>query len=407
MTTPNTHRRAICQSAIVRKALLFLAFGAAIPFGSLRADPLPNGVIQRFGTWESDPPVAGSNGGSGSGSIVGGGTATTNVGFFDIAINPGAALSGNAAALAAFNRAAEKWEFCFSDPITVTIDANLVSLSNPNIIGQASSVLLMASYDFIRDQLVADSALDADDAINAFLPTSAQFSALVPVGFSLDGNLVGTKANLKAMGFGGLDTLFGPSDATIEFNSNFAFDYDNSDGVMPGTIDFETVAIHEIGHALGFISAVDLVDASPPGAFSPEVLDLFRFRDGSANDPSLPAEFTNFARDLTPNTNAITDFVLASLGGEPLENRMSTGVLTGDGRQASHWKDDGLTGLLVGVMDPTLPFGLIENISASDARALDLIGYDRVVPEPGSMALLAAGLVGLARRSRPGRRPSR
>ena len=48
-------------------------------------------------------------------------------------------------------------------------------------------------------------------------------------------------------------------------------------------------------------------------------------------------------------------------------------------------------------MDPTLGTGIIELISASDARAFDLIGYDRVaaVPEPGSIALVLGGLLTL------------
>ena len=53
--------------------------------------------------------------------------------------------------------------------------------------------------------------------------------------------MIGTKANLKALGFQGLDAAFGVSDATMQFNSNFTFDYDNSDGVGAGLVDFETV----------------------------------------------------------------------------------------------------------------------------------------------------------------------
>jgi len=347
-------------------------------------------------------PVAPRTGGAQSPGEVS--APPVSIGTFNIVLNAGAALAGNAAALAAFNRAALQWEGFFSDPITITIDANLANLGNPSIIGQASSVLLQAGYNTIRNQLVADSALDLDDSINALLPTAAQFTAQVPAGFSLNGNLVGTKANLKAMGFTGLDGLFGASDGQITFNSTFAFDFDNSNGVTPGTVDFETVAIHEIGHTLGFISAVDFVDSVAAQAFSPEILDLFRFRNGTANDPTLPANFTTFARDLSFNTDAITDFVLPSAGGEPIENRMSTGFNLGDGRQASHWKDDSLTAILVGVMDPTLPSALVENISGSDVRALDLIGYDSIrtpIPEPSVFsALLLGGALFASKRRR-------
>ena len=303
----------------------------------------------------------------------GGGTQFA-IGTPDIIINAGATLAANQPALDAFNRAAELWEAAFSDPIIVTIDADLIDLGSTSIIGQASSVILQAGHDTIRNQLVLDA--DADDSIVAQLPTAAQFGATLPVGFGLTGNITGNKASLKAAGFAGLDGLFGASDATIQFNTQFAFDFDNSDGVMGGTIDFESVAAHEIGHALGFTSIVDSVDFQVNNGqtsnISPRTLDLFRFADNVAGqDPSTPTEFTNFNRNLTPGDAANTDDTVSAWA-------MSTGAFTGDGRQASHWKDNGLTGQLIGVMDPTLAFGQIVPITDADLRALDLIGWDIV-----------------------------
>jgi len=46
----------------------------------------------------------------------------------------------------------------------------------------------------------------------------------------------------------------------MTFNSEFNFDYDSSDGITAGYYDFETVALHEIGHVLGFVSVVDAID---------------------------------------------------------------------------------------------------------------------------------------------------
>lgn len=325
---------------------------------------------------------------------------TQNLGNFHIVINASSGLTANTAALDAFNRAAARWEALFSDPITITLDGDLANLGSASIIGSTSSSMLEASYTTIRNRVVADS--DANDTINASLPTSAQFTATLPAGFSLSGNVSGTKANLKALGFTGLDAQFGISDATITFNSTFAFDYDNRNGVTPGLIDFETVAIHEIGHALGFVSGVDDIDyllsTAASGAISPNILDLFRFRRGTANDPNSAATFTTATRDMSTGTLAISDFVQASGGGETLENLMSTGFYTGDGRQASHWKDDALTGVYIGIMDPTLGSGVVQAISAQDVRAFDLIGYDIVVPEPGSAVLLLCGLFPMATR---------
>src|SRR5262245_40452178 len=289
---------------------------------------------------------------------------------FDIAIVPGPGLAAQPAAMAAFERAARQWEAYISDPITVTIEAEIAPIGDAQVIGSTEPVTLSGDYDLVRNRIVADA--DADDGVLTWLPTAGEFSTYLPSGYSLTGRLVGTKANFKAAGFGGLDEQFGPTDATIVFNSLFDFDFDNRDGVMPGAIDFETVAAHEIGHALGFQSEVDIVDMYlPPLEVDIGVLDLFRFRNDTLADPSTSAQFQVAPRSMVPGQDDIFDVVT-------LEARMSTGAMTGDGRQASHWKDDLLTGLMVGLMDPTLPRGSQEAITTADIRTLDAIGWDIV-----------------------------
>jgi len=315
-----------------------------------------------------------------------------NPGVFDIVIVPGSGLAANSAALAAFNRAAAAWESRISDPITITIDGNLGA--GFGMIGATSSVVLQGGFNEVRDHLVADAGHTAD-AILASLPTAEQFSAKLPDGVTLDGNLIATKASLKAMGFENLDSQYGVSDASIIFNTDFSFDFDRSDGITPGTVDFESAAEHEIGHALGFFSIVDSIDSGAL-AIGPTVLDLFRFSRGVAGeDPSSTDDFTTFKRNLIPGADTNTDD-LAN------EYRMSTGLTKGDGRQAGHWKDDELTGQYIGIMNATLANGTVELATEADFRALDLIGYD-VVPEPTAFAallVLGMGLLGMRRARR-------
>ncbi len=47
-------------------------------------------------------------------------------------------------------------------------------------------------------------------------------------------------------------------------------------------------------------------------------------------------------------------------------------------------------------MDPTLSYGVIEDVAGADVRAMDLIGYDFVAtPLPSTVMLLGPSLLGL------------
>ncbi|MGQ9920789.1 MAG: NF038122 family metalloprotease [Desulfobacca sp.] len=295
-----------------------------------------------------------------------------------ININPGAGLAANADALAAFKRGAAQWAVKFTDPITVNINADLQPLG-PGILGQASSFILTSTYGFLKNQMIADALGYPEHAIVSRLPDNPLF--YVPPGISLSA-VSATKANWKALGVA--DPYPADADAQITFSTNFSWTFERPGGtVTPGTYDFETVAAHEIGHALGFFSDVDYVDFlvynnQTASDVWPTPLDLFRFREGEA--PTTLTEFQTRTRSLEPNVAAVTADTIFTFP-------MSTGRLTGDGRQASHWKDDALLGYWIGLMDPTLASGAYFDVADADVRALDLMGYDLrvVVPLPGAV----------------------
>lgn len=304
-----------------------------------------------------------------------------------IVINPGAGLSGNANALAAFNRAATMWTDRLTTTsavgaITIQIDADLTNLGNPGVIGQTGSAAFTRSYGEVRDKIAATAAGQPGKAILTSLPNSVQIlnALTLPTGRTFDGTVTMTTANAKAIGY----NPGAGADAMITFNSQFNFDYDRTNGVT-GT-DFQTVAAHEIGHALGFVSAVDDIDVTTAGDY-PNItlnpLDLVRFNSNGPK-PTTAAEFATTARELRPGREAVTSDTVN-------EYRMSTGVTNGDGRQASHWKDGDLLGPRIGIMDPTLGAGEVWEISAADLRAFELIGYNLTpVPEPATVLGLAA-----------------
>jgi hypothetical protein len=66
-------------------------------------------------------------------------------------------------------------------------------------------------------------------------------------------------------------------DGSITFSSNFSFDLDPSDGISAGDYDFVGIATHELGHLLGFVSGVDVLDENSPPYDGP-------FRDDQFTD---------------------------------------------------------------------------------------------------------------------------
>jgi hypothetical protein len=312
---------------------------------------------------------------------------------FTIQINPGAGLSGNSAALAAFNRAAQEWSSRFANDVTVYVDADLSGgFGNPYTIGQAGPTgytNLNLDYATVRTKLMAHGAATGNEVLN-YLPTTLTGMATAPSGSTIIGSTVGVlRANQRVLGLLGSDDTL--ADGEITFNSAFNFDYDRNDGVTFDAMDFQTVAAHELGHILGFLSDVDELDA-----FYRETnlttLDLFRF--AANNTPTSLAAFASTAREMRPGIESVFSDTVNSYA-------FSTGYYQGDRSQASHWKDDALTANLIGLMDPNLSYGAFRGVTDADLRAMELIGYTLMaVPEPGRMLLLVIGMFTLVLRRR-------
>jgi hypothetical protein len=327
------------------------------------------------------------------------GTATPpprQAGAFDIVLKKGPNLAANVAASAAFEQAAVFFETIFSDAVTVVVDAEVAALP-PGVISSTGFVQFSGGYATVRDAVVNDRA--ANEQIAGLIPTTAQFTAFLPNDpanpFSLVG-AVANRANLLAVGFPasqlpGPASMYDPTvfvDMDVTFSTAYPFDYDRSNGISAGLFDFTAAAIHEIGHGLGFSSEVDYVDflQSNPG-FNRQVwvspLDMFRMQPGGGQ-----ASFTTNPRVMAPgrvvanqvfydggvfSPTGVVGIPGLTMGDIP----MSTGVSNGDGRNASHWKDNTLINTQIGLMDPTAAGnGRQLDWTMPDSRAMGLIGWD-------------------------------
>ena len=331
--------------------------------------------------------------------------------------------------LAAFTAGANLWQSRLQDPVTVYVTISFQNDDRNNILGSTSSRVIEQSYSNVRSALVADqkSTLDATAVSHLQAGSSLSFQATnLDLSTRLDNDtnpcpasgasvacatnnqvLALTTANAKALGFA-TGTNAATPDGTIHFNGYYAgqFDFTRSDGIDAGKYDFVSIAAHEIGHAMGFVSGVDDVDYCSPlsagrcngmdglvldnaygfdkyAVYAP--LDLFRYSAAGVLDMRVGGR-PYFSVD----------------GGATAIEGFSNGYFNGsDGSQASHFIPGPLN-----VMNPYGFQGIAVDPSAADIAAMDAIGWDVAVavPEPASWALLLAGaaaVAGVVKRRRP------
>lgn len=274
----------------------------------------------------------------------------------------------------AFLRAAAEWEARIQTAATVVIDVDFGPslFGNPfdaDVVSGADAQVIAgnALYPAIRAGLIATGGAAEKSALYNSLPAKA-----VPTDMGESVGSAASSATLRALGL--LDPAadpdrewdrFGPPPA-IGLNAKFDFDFDPGDGIDAGKLDFESLVLHDIGHVLGFISSVGEQEMDASREARPSVWDLFRVRPDATK-----TGFAAAARILSSGgeQNFYTgDTRLALSTGRP----DGTG---GDGRQASHWKDDRLTGQHLGVMNPVITPGEHPLLTDEDLGVLDAIGY--------------------------------
>jgi hypothetical protein len=319
---------------------------------------------------------------TGLGAIcIGASGSLTPVNALTFNFSPAAGTSQQA--LDGFTSAGNLWSSILTDNVTVNVNINFTALG-AGTLGETGSSYQSYNYSQVYNALKNDRTSANDNTAVNSLSSGSTFNLLVnrtannPNGYGsatpyLDNNgdannrtIDLTSANAKALGLQGASTS---SDASISFSNLFNWDFNRSDGIANGSFDFVGIAAHEIGHALGFMSGVDILDTNSSSQYyndnqfvyvSP--LDLFRYSADSKKVGAIDWTADNRAKyfSIDGGVTKIADF--------------STGETFGDGRQAGHWKDN----LGLGSLDPTMAPGELLTVSENDKQALDAIGWNRV-----------------------------
>ena len=290
------------------------------------------------------------------------------------------AMTANPDAVASIMRAISVWEAIIQDDVTIVVDFDFAATGQAA--GLTAAEFVPLGYDAVRNLIISDAG--PHESIVNELPTFGELNTVLPEDmlnpYTVLGTMEITRANAQALGLNPQTLPSTPSAYDPNLNLDGTITVDAALDV-PGADLFE-IALHELGHVMGFNSAVDSVD-SGTRQVTLSALDMFRIAPGTGQD-----DFTAAPRVLDPEFDQVfydggffDPVGIPILGLERGDIPFSTGETNGDGFQAAHWKDDtNALGISIGLLDPTEANDFQDSVTltTADKRAFDLIGWDVV-----------------------------
>ena len=275
--------------------------------------------------------------------------------------------------ITAFEEAGSIWAGYLQDDVTLNIDVSYGELPD-GLLGGARPDMVRANWADALQQFEQDQS--SSDDITAFphlqaLDTLYLDSKKNRIDFEGSSSLWLTRSNAKALGIVAGGDL--ASDGEIRLSDSAPWDSDPSDDIASEHYDFTATALHEIGHVLGVVSGVDILDLRQQNLLSEgkdpseapiyvTSMDLFRHSGKIKRNNGRDLTMDNRKKYFSLNDGATRIDYFA--------NGLSTWSSAG-GYQASHWK----TGV-DGIMQPSLKLGEHHSISTLDLRLMDALGWD-------------------------------